>query len=202
MRQIRIAQRHQFELDVLLGGRQLLFQLLHVLLLRAFQKGRRMAVDAVAGSQSLAVTGQVGCQFLHLVHLPGLHDQETIGDKEAELDGQIRAVERHPFSCRPFHLHERQRREELQRLEKLGDGGRGELIHAQLLSEMRIFEQILGDVGLSFLLAETQPRCQSEREKRRTEPYFHARKMTPAPPIRNRQFHQLHTYLDPAHPFP
>ncbi len=113
MRQIRITQRHQLDLHILLSRGQFLFQLLDILFLRTFQKTGCVAVNPVASTKRLSITGEIRCHTLHLVHLPGLHDQETVGDQEAQLDRQIRPIQRHPHAKFPFRLHQRQRHQEL-----------------------------------------------------------------------------------------
>ena len=119
MGEVRVPQADQLRLHVPLGGGKLLFQLRDVLVLGAVQQACGMTVHPVARTERLAVAGQILGELLDLVQLLGLHHEESVGDQKSQLDRQIRAVLGHARRHLALHLRDRQRHQELQRVEQL-----------------------------------------------------------------------------------
>ena len=171
MREVRIAQGYEFEFHVLLGRGEFLFELGHVLLAGAFQQARGVAVHFLARAEGLAVAREVRRHALHLAEFARLHDEEAIGNEEAEFDGEVGTVQRHLRGGIALELENRQRREGFERFEDFRDGRGGEFIHREFFADVGIVEQIRRDGGLAFLLLGME----GKREKRRTQHGCHQR---------------------------
>ena len=154
VRDIDIPQHHHVRLDIGLGLGQLGFQFLPRAVRAALEQGFGVLLDPHAGAEGFRLLQDLAADLAQLCDFLRLHHEEAVGDEDAEVEGEDRAVAAADRLVFAFEFVVRERAEVVEILEQLLDRRRRERVDPELLAHVFVTDEIFGDHGETLPLGE------------------------------------------------